>query len=194
MQGPSHPLDHTHNAIAVGIPQQHGAITGGWTVEVENQRVSTMQAPAHQGQVGANGQLLCGWVHIAHLHGHCSKKKRLLIILTHGPGSFPSPSFHAGLFICSKTKVRFLPLQSCLSGRGLRVGKWDSCGQMGTFARLSSLQNLNRSVVPKCLLWAGMGAAAWSPRSCCCCAGRFFSLPGGCYNFRGSGEPPLQPS
>lgn len=54
---------HTHNAVVIAVPEQHGAVVACGAVQVQNQRIHTVLLPADVGNVIPDHLFLCGWIH-----------------------------------------------------------------------------------------------------------------------------------
>lgn len=54
---------HTHNAVVIAVPKQHGAVVARGAVQVQNQRIHTVLLSAYVGNVISDHLFLCGWIH-----------------------------------------------------------------------------------------------------------------------------------
>lgn len=53
-------VNESHNAVEIGVPQQHGAVVARRRVQVKNQRVCAVLLPADVRDMVANHLFLCG--------------------------------------------------------------------------------------------------------------------------------------
>lgn len=52
-------VSESHNAVEIGVPQQHGAVVACWRVQVKNQRICAVLLPADVRDVVADNLFLC---------------------------------------------------------------------------------------------------------------------------------------